>query len=264
MAEAIDSTDPTSDLSGGERRKMIRSIILAGGEAQVVRLAADFAVSVETIRRDLKALEDEGFVTRVYGGARAATGYVLPHIDMRIGTDRAAKERIARLALSLIEPGMSVFFSGGSTVLALAWLLREGPRIDATTVMIDIGVVLASGVQTNVCLCGGQLSASSRACTGFEAMEMISRRSFDLAFLGASGIDAQRGLLGRSEVHLQLAQVARAQSRRVAAMIPQSSMKSGERLQILNLSQLDYLITDRPPEPALFRGIEAAGGELLF
>ena len=189
MVESADSTD----LSGAELRKMIRAIILGEDEAQVVRLAAEFSVSVETIRRDLKALEDDGFVTRVHGGARAATGYVLPHIDMRIGTDRAAKERIARLALPLIEPGMSVFFSGGSTALALAWLLREGPRIDATTVMIDIGMVLASGVQTNVCLCGGQVSASTRACTGFEAMEMISRRSFDLAFLGASADPLCRG-----------------------------------------------------------------------
>lgn len=255
---------PNFDPPGLDRRDRIREIVLREGQASVGRLAADLGVSAETVRRDMKLLEESGYIARIHGGAKAATGYALPHIDLRIGRDRAAKEHIAHLAAPLVEPGMSVFFSGGSTVLALAWRLREGPRIDATTVMVDVGLALASGGQTEVCLCGGLLNAVSRACTGYEASEMIARRSFDLAFLGASGLDPGRGLLGPSEGHLQSAQTVRRQARKVVAVMPHSALGNDDRLQILPLNALDILVTDRPPPRDLFRALEGAGVRVMF
>ncbi len=81
-----------------DRQDRIRDRLIRLGDATCAELADMFSVSEETIRRDLASLEEKGQAMRVHGGARAVTAKGLPHIDLRIGADREAKERIARLA----------------------------------------------------------------------------------------------------------------------------------------------------------------------
>lgn len=250
--------------SGSDRRMQIRDIVLREGEVDSVALAASLRVSLETVRRDLKRLEEGGFLTRTHGGAKAATGYSLPHIDLRMGHNREGKRHIARLARSLVEPSMSVFFSGGSTVLETAWQLRSEPHISATSTMVDIAMVLATGGQSQVCLCGGWLDPSTRACDGFEAFDMIARRSFDIAFMGASGLHPGRGMLGQSETHLQLARTVKDHAQKFVVLFPWPENPVDGRFQVLPLTAIDVLITDRPPQREFYAALERAGVHLMY
>ena len=234
-----------------DRQDRIRDRLIRLGDATCAELAGMFSVSEETIRRDLASLEEKGQAMRVHGGARAVTAKGLPHIDLRIGADREAKERIARLAHGLLRPGMSVFFSGGSTALA-------------TSLMVDIMIVLAMGGQTDLTLCGGQFDKHSRASLGFEAMEIISRRVFDIAFMGASGFDVERGLLGPSDRHLQLAQVVRRQTRKFVVLASHTALQRSDKFSILPTSSIDLVITDQPPPSAVYAALERAGVEIIY
>src|SRR5690606_15540905 len=53
-----------------QRQTRVLDIIEREGEVTVDALAADFAVSAETVRRDLAVLAEEGLVQKVHGGAR--------------------------------------------------------------------------------------------------------------------------------------------------------------------------------------------------
>lgn len=247
-----------------DRQERIRDRLVRQGEASCAGLARAFDVSVETIRRDLALLEQRGQVQRVHGGARAVTARGLPHIDLRIGTHREAKERIARLAHGLLEPGMSVFFSGGSTALATAWEARHHPPIVATSPMVDVMLVLAMGGQTDLTLCGGQFDRQTRASFGFEAMEVISRRVFDIAFMGASGFDIRRGLLGPSERHLQVAQVVRRQTRRFVVLATHAALQGTDRFAIMPIPAIDLVVTDQAPPAPVYAALESAGVEMLY
>ncbi|PRA54512.1 DeoR/GlpR family DNA-binding transcription regulator [Brucella pituitosa] len=247
-----------------DRQDRIRDRLIRLGDATCAELADMFSVSEETIRRDLASLEEKGQAMRVHGGARAVTAKGLPHIDLRIGADREAKERIARLAHGMLKPGMSVFFSGGSTALATAWEARHEPPIIATSLMVDIMIVLAMGGQTDLTLCGGQFDKHSRASFGFEAMEIISRRVFDVAFMGASGFDVERGLLGPSDRHLQLAQVVRRQTRKFVVLASHTALQRSDKFSILPTSSIDLVITDQPPPSAVYAALERAGVEIIY
>lgn len=251
-------------LRPSDRQDRIRDHLIRQGDTTCAELAGIFAVSEETIRRDLASLEERGQAMRVHGGARAVTAIGLPHIDLRIGTDREAKERIARLAHGLLKPGMSVFFSGGSTALATAWEARHEPPIIATSLMVDIMIVLSMGGQTDLTLCGGQFDKHSRASFGFEAMEIISRRVFDIAFMGASGFDVQRGLLGPSDRHLQLAQVVRRQTRQFIVLASHTALQKSDKFSILPTSGIDLVITDQPPPSSVYAALEKGGVKVLY
>lgn len=247
-----------------ERQDRIRDRLIRIGDASCADLAAAFAVSEETIRRDLASLEKKGQAMRVHGGARAITAKGLPHIDLRIGEGREAKEKIARLAHKLLTPGMSVFFSGGSTALATAWEARHEPPIVATSLMVDIMIVLAMGGQTDLTLCGGQFDMHSRASFGFEAMEIISRRVFDIAFMGASGFDVKRGLLGPSDRHLQMAQVVRRQTRKFVVLASHAALERNDKFSIMPISSIDLVVTDQPPSGPVYTALETAGVKILY
>lgn len=247
-----------------DRQERIRDRLIRQGDASCADLAEAFGVSVETIRRDLALLEEKGQALRVHGGARAVTARGLPHIDLRIGSHREAKERIARLAHGLLQPGMSVFFSGGSTALAAAWEARHEPPIVATSLMIDVVLVLGMGGQADLTLCGGQFDKQTRASFGFEAMEVISRRVFDIAFMGASGFDIERGLLGPSERHLQLAQVVRKQTRRFVVLATSAALQNTDKFSIMPMSGIDLVVTDQAPPAPVYAALETAGVEMLY
>lgn len=254
----------TRPMRPAERQDRIRDHLIRFGGASCVQLAEVFSVSEETIRRDLAALEERGQAMRVHGGARALTAKGMPHIDLRVGAEREAKEHIARLAHGLLRPGMSVFFSGGSTALATAWEARHHPPIVATSVMVDIMIVLAMGGQTDLTLCGGQFDQQARASYGFEAMEIISRRVFDIAFMGASGFDITRGLLGPTDHHLQMAQVVRRQSRKFVVLASHTALQRSDQFSIMPISGIDLIVTDQPPPSAIYAMLETNGVEILY
>lgn len=251
-------------ITSPERHEMILDLLRARGPLSVGFLGENLVVSAETIRRDLATLEKQGRLQRNHGGARLAPVYQLPHIDERIGLEQVAKTRIAALAANLVAPGMSIFMGGGSTVLRLAHQLCEVPRLTVSTVMVDVAMVMAANRNNEVSLCGGRLVSESRACTSYEAVEMVLRRRFDIAFLGVSGLDAQRGILGPSEQHLHLAQALRARSQSLVVLAPHTAMQYQDRLQILPLEASDVLITNRPLTPALFSALEVANVKILF
>src|SRR4051812_21268575 len=108
-----------------DRRRETYDLIERKGSASVTDLAKELDVSVQTVRRDLEALEDEGLIERVHGGAvvartgRAAGGGgdpMLEHAALERGAERAEeKRRIGAAAAALVQPGSTIFLSGGTT-----------------------------------------------------------------------------------------------------------------------------------------------------
>ena len=104
-----------------QRRVEILQAVEAAGTLTTDELAQRLRVSGETIRRDLLLLDRERLVRRVHGGAMATPQMRReePPYSVR-AADSAAKHRIGQLAASLVNPGRTVVFDVGTTVLAAA------------------------------------------------------------------------------------------------------------------------------------------------
>ena len=64
----------------GSRKQEILAYVRSGKEMHVASLAAALRVSPQTIRRDLTALERDGIIKRVYGGALPRLAPVMERI----------------------------------------------------------------------------------------------------------------------------------------------------------------------------------------
>ena len=116
------------------RHGQLLSLLRQEGVVRLDTLCERLEVSPATIRRDLEELETRGLLRRVHGGAVPVNKLLEePLFDEKADQFQKEKSRIAQAALEFIEPGETVYLDGGSTVLALARLLKNRDDITVVT-----------------------------------------------------------------------------------------------------------------------------------
>src|SRR3712207_3578648 len=124
---------------GVDRRREVTDYVRLRRSASVAELAAALSVSLQTVRRDLAWLEDEGVLERVHGGAVWLEGSAdeLAVIDRsRINAD--GKRRIGEAAARLVAPGSTVFVSGGTTTEHMVGFLDGVRGLTVVTNAVNI------------------------------------------------------------------------------------------------------------------------------
>ncbi|MGV7033152.1 DeoR/GlpR family DNA-binding transcription regulator [Methylobacterium symbioticum] len=165
--------------------------LAADGHISVEEMAARFAVSRETIRRDLKALAGRGQLAIVHGGATRRSEE--PALAVRQGDNPEGKAAIGRAAAALVEDGMVLLLDSGSTTLAVAQALSGPGRpawrgLTVCTNSLSIGLVLCRVPGIRLHLLGGEVNGADEAAFGSEGIAALSRFRADLAFIGVGGI----------------------------------------------------------------------------
>lgn len=173
-----------------------QAIVDAVQRERVVRvsdLAAQLGVSLMTVRRDIEQLEEGGKLERIHGGAKLpgdASAHE-PGFELKSTQLTAEKRAIAVTAAGLVQEGMAVGLSAGTTTWALARELTVGPRITVVTNSMRIADLFHPGGST-VILIGGERTPSD-ALVGPIATGALKQLHLDILFLGVHGMDADAG-----------------------------------------------------------------------
>lgn len=242
-----------------ERHRRIIAELQSNPTVRISTLAEEFQVSTETVRRDIDELSGRGLVSRTYGGAAATSMSREPALHERDDAMIAERERIARLAASLIEPDAVLMVDSGSTTAHFA--RRLAVLGTATTVITNgLGVATALGhcEAARVILCPGTYVGREHGVYGGEVTDFLGRYHANHAVIGAGGITAE----GATDVDTQAAWVKRRMIERAERrMLLIDRGKFDVRLLevICGLKQLDELVTDAAPPAAIRRALKGAG-----
>jgi len=194
------------------RRSRLTSLLQERGYLPISELCQELGVSEATARRDLSALESEERITRTYGGALGEFNATFTSFRERLRQSIDAKGAIARMAVSLIKPGMTIYLDAGTTAFAIAQEMRRNLPDDLTVITNNLALVetLGSMPHTRTILLGGQLLERQSILLGQEAVQAAAEQDIDIAFLGAQGMNEQ-GLWNsqRDIIRLQLAVMKR-------------------------------------------------------
>lgn len=236
---------------GAERRSQIMSEVRRNGAASVVDLATALGVSDMTVRRDIEQLATEGHLDRVRGGAtiprlpdNAELGF--PNQARRL---LAEKRAIARRAATLVEPGMSVGLSGGTTTWALARELRAVPELTIVTNSLPVADVFARPDRADepytqtVVLTGG-VRTPSDALVGPVAVRAIESLHCDVVFLGVRGIDVQAGLTTSNLLEAETNRAFVGAGRHTVVLADHTKWGAVGLTTIVDLREVDRLIVD--------------------
>jgi DeoR family fructose operon transcriptional repressor len=164
------------------------------GFVDLTTLCRQLESSESTIRRDLIALQDEGVLKRVHGGAMAVRT-IGPRGDDFAGHARRMvdeKRRIAAATAALIEDGQTLILDAGSTVAAVARELLER-SLHVVTNSLPIAEILGEARRVDVTLTGGQLDSQFGVMLGPLCEQMLGSLAVDVAVMGIGGA-TEKGL----------------------------------------------------------------------
>lgn len=240
------------------RREEILTLLAERGEISVEALAHYFSTSEVTIRKDLALLEHDGQLIRRYGGAA-----VIPHQGEQAKPVSPHKLAIARQARARLRDHARILIDSGSTTAALIPELRNVLGLVVMTNALSVANALrALDSKPALLMTGGTWDERSGAFQGQIAEQVIRAYDFDHLFIGADGIDIERGTTTFNEL-LHLSRVMAEVAREVVVMI--ESDKIGRRIPNLELawSSIDVLITDDRLSDELFEHIASRGVEVI-
>lgn len=226
-----------------QRRHLIVQQVNEHGEVSVDELTKQFIISEVTIRKDLSALEASGLLLRRYGGAIALPKEIINEVF----SEEVSKRKIdlAKAAASLIKDHHRIIIDSGSTTAALIDQLNDKRGLVVMTNSLNVANALnALESEPTLLMTGGTWDNHSESFQGQVAEQVLRSYDFDQLFIGADGIDLQRGTTTFNEL-LGLSQVMATSARRVVVMV--ESDKIGRKIPNLELAweKIDVLVTDK-------------------
>ncbi len=240
------------------RQADILEIARREGRVEVEGLAARFAVTPQTIRKDLNELCDMDKLHRVHGGAVFPSHTVNLAWQQRRSLAAEGKARIARAAASLIPDNSSLILNIGTTTEAVAHELLRHDRLMVVTNNLKVAAILSDAPGVDVAISGGLVRKGDGGLLGAAAVDFMSQFKVDFAVIGASAIDGDGTLLDFDYREVQVSKAILEQARQ--RILVADSMKFERRapVRIADLDAIDVFITDAPLSEEIATLCEAA------
>ncbi|TBN41166.1 DeoR/GlpR transcriptional regulator [Paracoccus subflavus] len=247
-----------------ERRQAIMDLLVGSRAVDLDDLADRFAVSRMTIHRDLDDLEQAGLLRKVRGGATIEAGTQFES-DFRIRAlqDGDAKARMARAALDLVEPGMTVMVNDGSMAALLGASLSDKAPLTVITNNAAVIDRLKDAPRMTLIALGGTYSPKFNGFFGVVTEDALSRLRADLAFISTPAVAGRRAFhMDDAAVRAKRAMMGAAD--RSVLLVNHTRFGRSALHALADLSAFDAIITDAAPAPEDRAAIDRAGLRLTI
>jgi len=232
------------------RRAAIARMVTQSGAARTADLASHFRVNVATIRRDLKALEEQGKVRRVHGGA-VAIEKVVPENTHTPST--AQEKRIGQAVAEMIADGETIFLGPGKLPLAVARCSTERSRLTIVTNGLAVAHWVATNTPHTLIVTGGQVEGRDMGLAGQLARTALSGLRADRVILELDGISAVGGLTDDSLSQAEIARLLLEIGSQIIVLVSPERIGQVAAVHIAPVSDADIVVTAREaPSPPLW------------
>lgn len=215
------------------------------GRVLVDDLAAHFAVTPQTIRKDLNELCDRRLLSRVHGGALFPSGIENMEYEARRKIAADEKDAIGKAAAALIPDSASLFINIGTTTEAVSKALLDHSGLMVITNNINVANRMRVYPSIEVVIAGGVVRGADGGVVGEAAVDFIRQFKVDYAVIGASAIDHDGALLDFDFREVKVAQAIIANARHVILVSDRTKFERTAPVRIGHLSQVNTFITDR-------------------
>jgi len=240
-----------------ERQRQIIELVMRDGRVTTTDLFERFGVSEMTVRRDLRELQREGLLRRVYGGAVNNLGRSYePPYQLRSTRNLEAKKAIGRKAAEMVFDGDSIALDVGTTTVEIVRALEDRHNLTIITPSLPIANEVVSRFsldsQVRLIVTGGIVRSGELSMIGNIAEQMYRDLHVDKAFVGIGGLSLEDGL---TEYNLEDALIKRSllkSAHQIIVVADGSKLGRTTFASIGPLSCVDTIVTDSSaPEDVL-------------
>lgn len=247
-----------------DRQTKILQYLAGHDKLEIAQLSELLRVSPSTIRRELREMEKSGLLVRTHGAAQLPTPirYEVSY-ENRAAQQVEAKRKIAAAAKRLVEPGLVVGISGGTTCTELARQLRALEQVTVVTNALNVAIELQGQLNNRVMVTGGLLNQNSYELVGDQVVQSLQDVHLDFAFLGVSGIDPTFGFFMSDVPEAVVGRTFMAVSDRIVVIADHTKICKRTFARLCPLSKVNMLITDDQITSEQRSALDQAGLEVL-
>lgn len=229
-----------------ERVEFILQQLQLGVTVRTNDLAELMEVSLDTVRRDLKNMEQSGLVKYVRGGACLPESIAsISHFSGREVINIPLKRQAAIKALQFILPGSVIALNSGTTNTVLAQeLVKRFSELTVVTNNLAAATVLTQSTSIHTILVGGDLDVMEHSTFGHTCEEEFARYTPDCAFLSINAVDDVMGYTDFRFSEIGIMQVLSNNSKKVVAVMDSSKLGKQSKKQVFSLNRVDILVMD--------------------
>ncbi|MDG2406430.1 MAG: DeoR/GlpR family DNA-binding transcription regulator [Paracoccaceae bacterium] len=224
----------------------ILDIARRSGKVAVEDLAEHFGVTVQTIRRDLSELAEDGQLDRVHGGAVLPSGITNLDYKERRLLNQISKRAMAQACAQDIPEGTCVFLNIGTSTEAVARELLHHRDLMVVTNNMNVASILAPNTACEIIMSGGVLRRVDGGLVGNLTTRMIEQFKFDYAVIGCSAVDLDGDLLDFDFQEVTVSQTIIAQARTTFLVADHSKILRNAPVRISSLAKINRYYTDMP------------------
>jgi DeoR/GlpR family transcriptional regulator of sugar metabolism len=228
-----------------ERQEFILHQLNLHNKILCADLSNKMGVSDDTIRRDLQELAQGDKLIKVHGGALSKSFHTA--FDRKMVYNLEDKHIIAQKTAALVQSGMYILTSGGTSILEFAQSLDANLNATFFTCSLNAAIEFAHHPSIEVVMIGDKVAKDSMLTTGASAVQTIESIQADLCILGINSLDTQFGL---SENDWEVVQIKKAMikaSKKTICIGISEKLNSQQKIKVANLDEIDILITELDP-----------------
>ncbi len=229
-----------------KRRQALVDLINHLGEVNMAQLHDMFpTVSEVTLRKDLRALDEERKIVRIHGGAKSIQDIIDNNCNFALQAALHVEEKylIAQKAVKLLQPGCSVYISSGTSCLEFARQLPSMPSYIFTS-----GLAVAQEIpicpERHIEMFGGRVNQNLKRVIGASVVSAIESLHFDYAILGAAGFHPDYGIPQPTSSTCAIANAAMASADKVVILMDSSKINYVRSPWNMPLSNIDIIVSD--------------------
>lgn len=234
------------------RQMEILDIARASGRVGVEDLADRFDVTLQTIRRDLGELADQGMLDRVHGGAILRSGVSNIGYAQRRQMNAESKAAIARACAAQIPDNSSVILNLGTTTEAVARELMNHRNLTVITNNMNVANILVGNESCEIMVAGGALRRSDGGLVGDLTTEFMAQFKPDFAVIGTSALDIDGDLLDFDMAEVRVSRAIPGLARQTFLVTDISKLGRQAPVRIISVAELDSVFVDAAlPDPLM-------------
>tara|TARA_R110002049_G_C9162768_1_gene561112 strand:+ start:3747 stop:4514 length:768 start_codon:yes stop_codon:yes gene_type:complete len=228
-----------------DRHKLILKKLNADGFVNVKDLGYEFNISLVTIRKDLKLLEEKKLLFRSHGKAIPVNPYIIENpVKIKEKINSTEKSKIAIAAAKSLEPHDSIIIASGTSVIEFSRRIKAVEGLTVLTASLSTAIILSKIKGIDVMQLGGMVRPSSASVIGPVGEKMLAEFSFTKLFLGVDGIDLDYGLSTTNLMEASLNKEMIKASQMIIVLADSSKFNKKGFGRICGLEDVDQIITD--------------------
>lgn len=228
----------------------------------VEELAQRLQVTPQTVRRDVKLLEEARLLARYHGGVGLPSSTENIAYRQRQDMNAEGKRRIAQLVARQVPNDCSLVINIGTTTEEVAKALLHHRGLRVVTNNLNVAAILSDNAQCEVIVAGGVVRSRDRGIVGEATVDFIRQFKVDIGLIGVSSIEPDGTLRDFDYREVRAAQAIIEQSREVWLVADHTKFSRQAMVRLGHMAQIDALFTDEPVPPLLAPILAEAGTRL--